>query len=93
MIDFRFPKGILIITDPEFIFESFTTKNKYFDKFPRSRTISSKFFKDSLLFHKTDENLALKRKHISAAFYKDKMQSQLNQIISITIDQVKETIE
>ncbi|CDW76171.1 cytochrome family subfamily polypeptide 55 precursor [Stylonychia lemnae] len=93
LIDFRFPKGMLVITDPDFVFESFTTKNKYFDKFPRSYHINKKIFGESILFTASDEIQALKRKHLSSAFYKDKMQSQLNSIISSTYDMVQETIQ
>ncbi|CDW89796.1 cytochrome family subfamily polypeptide 55 precursor [Stylonychia lemnae] len=77
VIDFRYPRGILVISDPDFVFESYTTKNKYFDRFPRCLQLKQ----------------ALKRKHLSSAFYKDKMQLQLNSIISTTFDIVQETIQ
>ncbi|CDW83902.1 cytochrome family subfamily polypeptide 55 precursor [Stylonychia lemnae] len=93
VIDFRFPKGILVITDPDFVFESYTTKNKYFEKIPRSYNMSKKILGESVLFAPADEIYTLKRKHLSSAFYKDKMQSQLNQIMSTTFDMVQETIQ
>ncbi|CDW78703.1 cytochrome family subfamily polypeptide 55 precursor [Stylonychia lemnae] len=91
-IDFRYPRGMLVITDPDFVFESYSTKNKYFEKFPRSRAMSKKILGESVLFAPADELQALKRKHLSSAFYKDKMQSLLNSIISTTFDTVQETI-
>ncbi|CDW89828.1 cytochrome p450 4f12 [Stylonychia lemnae] len=93
VIDFRFPKGMLVITDPDFIFESYTTKNKFFDKYPRSYTINKKNLGESILFTPSDEVWAQKRKHLSSAFYKDKMQQQLNSIMSTIYDTIQETIQ
>jgi len=41
-------------------------------------------FRNSILFEKSNESWAAKRKHLSAAFYKDKMTLMLNIVIDMT---------
>ncbi len=44
----------LFVNRPEANEELFLTKNKYFDKHPRSATFSKKLIGDSILFAKSD---------------------------------------
>jgi cytochrome P450 len=47
-------------------------------------------FGDSILLSGSDENWNQRRKHLSAAFYKEKMAKMLNMIIDLTHDKVEE---
>ena len=44
---------------------------------------------DSILFSKSDDIWREKRKHLSAAFYKDKMIQMLDSVANLTIDRVE----
>ena len=91
---FHNTKGVLLINDPHIVEEIYITKNKFIDKDPRPQRIFSQFFKNSILFGRTDELWSLKRKHLSAAFYKEKLQGMLAQIIKVvyeTIEELKKT--
>ncbi|CDW88282.1 cytochrome p450 [Stylonychia lemnae] len=83
-IDFRAATGQLVISDPDILQEIFVTKGKYVDKLYRVQKVFYGLTGESVLFEKTTERQATKRKHLSAAFYKDKMSSNLKVIIRKT---------
>lgn len=73
MMDFRTQDGALTFSDPEMVNDIYVTKNRYFDKHPRSKWILQRLAGESIFFSKSDELWAKKRKSLSAAFYKDRM--------------------
>ena len=93
VIDFISSKGLIITSDPDFLRDIYVTKAKYMDKFYRIKDVMYILFGDSLLFDKASERQVTKRKHLSAAFYKDKMQTLLGQIIELTYKKVQKVIE
>ena len=70
-----------MIQDPEMVNELYVTKNKYFDKGDKFYRIWHMLFGESILMTKSNELWSIKRKHISTAFYKDKMFAMLLMII------------
>eukprot|EP00347_Sterkiella_histriomuscorum_P002040 403369704 len=96
VVDFRSSSGILFISDPEIVQELYMGKQKYFDKYYRTGYLFKTLFGESLLFEKSTERQALKRKHLSVAFYKERMSHILNTIIQMTkerVDQLKVDIK
>ena len=77
VIDFISSKGLIITSDPDFLRDIYVTKAKYMDKYYRVKDIMYILFGESLLFDKASERQVTKRKHLSAAFYKDKMETLL----------------
>ena len=77
IMDFRNPDGTLIINDPDMVEELYITKNKYFDKNERSKTLMYFLLGDSIILEPSNELCFAKRKHLSAAFYKDKINHML----------------
>ena len=55
VIDFRFTDGVLILCDPAIVGEFYTTKNKYFDKYPKSKGLLYDSFGDSILFDRSTD--------------------------------------
>ena len=49
------------------------TKNKYFDKYPRTKNLLFELMGNSLLFENSNELWSKKRKSLSTSFYKDKL--------------------
>ena len=84
-IDFKFPQlPTIIVNDPECVNELYVTKNKYFDKDDKTKTVMSRLLGDSIVFSKSDELWAKKRKSLSVAFYKDKLVAMLETITQMT---------
>lgn len=71
--DFRYPEGVLTVTDPEFMHELYISKNKYFSKHDAHRHRMYPLFGDGILFSPSNADWSIRRKHISAAFYKEKL--------------------
>lgn len=74
-------KGLLTINDPEVLNEIYVTMNKFIDKHPKTQRVLKSLTGDSILFNPSNELWAQKRKHLSAAFYKDKLNAMLEMII------------
>lgn len=70
----------LIVARPEAVQELFLTKNKYFDKHPKSSMTSQRMIGDSILFAQSDLMWQQKRKALSAALYKDKLKDMIEVI-------------
>ena len=64
---------IVIIRDPNILHELYVTKNKYFDKFERSKRILRTLMGSTLLFENSNELWAKKRKTVTQALYKEKL--------------------
>jgi cytochrome P450 len=76
----------LLVNRPEPCEEIFQSKNKYFDKHPRSARLGKKVFGNSILFAKSDVVWQQKRKALSAALYKEKVKQMMEMIKDVTID-------
>ena len=76
----------LLVNRPEPCEEIFQSKNKYFDKHPRSARLGKRVFGNSILFAKSDVVWQQKRKALSAALYKEKVKQMMEMIKDVTID-------
>ncbi len=79
----------LVVNRPEPAEELFLTKNKYFDKHPRSAKFFKRLTGDSILFAKSDLLWQQKRKSLSAALYKDKLRVMIDMMKDVTIDMIR----
>jgi cytochrome P450 len=70
----------LWIQGTEILNDLYVTKNKYFDKHPLIQNLVEPLLGDSLLLEQSNDLWSQKRKHISAAFYKEKLISYLEVI-------------
>jgi len=80
---------VLFFNRPESCSEIFMTKNKYFDKHPRSLKMGKKLFGDSILTAKSDMMWQSKRKVLSSALYKDKLKLMIDMIKDATVDSIR----
>ncbi|CDW83922.1 cytochrome p450 [Stylonychia lemnae] len=85
-VDFLAAGGQLVVSDPDILQELFVTKSKFVDKQHRARTIMEKLIGRSILLEKSTEEQSMKRKRLSAAFYKDKMTQILQILVKKTYD-------
>jgi cytochrome P450 len=81
---------ILVISDPDIIEELYVTKNKFFDKNIRLENQFKCLFGAGTVFSKSNELQAEKRKHLSVAFYRERMVKMLNMLTSMTESKVKQ---
>eukprot|EP00347_Sterkiella_histriomuscorum_P017019 403350965 len=88
--DMRIADGSIVFCDPNYVKEIYTTKTKYMDKHPKFYRIAYEQFKDSTFLQKSSELWVQKRKHLSAAFYKDKIKHMLKSAIVVTNQKVQE---
>ena len=58
--------------------------NRFMDKHPKTQRLLRSLTGDSILFNPSNELWSQKRKHLSAAFYKDKLNPMLEMIIKTT---------
>jgi cytochrome P450 len=79
----------LVVCRPEPAEELFLTKNKYFDKHPRSAKFFSRLTGDSILFAKSDLLWQQKRKSLSAALYKDKLRVMIEMMKDVSLDVIR----
>jgi cytochrome P450 len=63
----------IFISDPTLLNELYVTKNKFFDKHHAVYEAFKPLVGDSILFSRSDEEWAKRRKTLSAAFYKEKL--------------------
>ena len=87
-VTFTTPVGDLWVTDPELVNEIYVQQNKFFDKYPKYKRVWQDFSGDSIVFHPSNELWAAKRKHLSAAFYKDKLAPMLGMIMENTVETI-----
>lgn len=81
------------MNDPAIVNELYVTHNRVVDKYPKFGNTMKSLFGNSILVQPSNEQWALKRKHLSAAFYKDKMSPMLGMMIDITFDSLKQLKE
>ncbi|TNV81546.1 hypothetical protein FGO68_gene14881 [Halteria grandinella] len=86
----RDPRGIIVVTDPTYVDELYIGKNKFFDKADKDKDTYYQWFGDSIFLSRSDQHWHQSRKHLSAAFYKDKMNLLLRTIMSVTNDRVQQ---
>ena len=67
-----------LIGDPAIVQDIFTNKNKIIDKTYTSEMVFADMLGKSFLFTKGDEIWKAKRKAVSHAFYKDRVESMLD---------------
>ena len=79
----------LVVNSPELSQELYLSKNKYFDKHPKTAEIFSRLTGDSILFAKSDILWQKKRKALSAALYKDKLRIMMEVMKGVTIDMIR----
>jgi cytochrome P450 len=89
MLTYYGPHATLVVNDPDILNEVYVSKNKYVDKDVKFWRIFKPLIGDSILFSDSNEKWATKRKHLSVAFYKDKLSEMLTIIIEFTNNQVQ----
>lgn len=67
----------------------FFTKNKFFDKHHNTQKLFIGLMEKTILFEKTTERWAKKRKSLSSAFYKQKLVKMTESIKRITLEHMK----
>ena len=82
-----------MINDPEVINEFYVSLNKFVDKHPKQYRVFKTVIGESILFNSSNEMWALKRKHLSAAFYKDKLNKMLALIIRNANHYIRQLLE
>jgi hypothetical protein len=75
---------ILVISDLNMIDELYTSKNKYFDKHPKVHNMLKEVGGNNIVLLPSNELYYEKRKHLSVAFYKEKMIQMFEDIIEMT---------
>ena len=85
---FLTPEGTLYINDPQLVSEFYVQLDKVVDKSEKFQRIGQDLFGNSILLHPADESWALRRKHMSAAFSKEK----LNNILGLVSDYCTQSI-
>ena len=83
-------EGAIFVSSPEIAQDIYVKYNKFFDKGGRVKDQTIDLFGNSVLLMNSDEKWATKRKHLSSAFYKDKMIKMLHKIIYLTQSRVEE---
>lgn len=78
----------MVINDPEVVYELYVTKNKYTDKAEKFHRQMKRMFNDSILLSRSDDLWASKRKHLSAAFYKERVTKMLEMVIKCATTEV-----
>ena len=86
----RDPRGFLVVTDPHFVDDLYIGKNKFFDKAHKDRDTYFQWFGNSIFLASSDDKWKERRKHLAAAFYKDKMNLLIKVIITIANKKVQE---
>ena len=74
----------LFIADPDMVHEIFITKNKFFDKHHSLREAFYPMTGQSILFDRSTAEWQTRRKVVSAAFYKEKLQKMTLLIKQVT---------
>lgn len=78
-----------MISDLDMLNDLLITKNKYYDKSPGTANILYALMGEALVFRRSDEEWSIRRKHISVAFYKEKLLKFSEIIKDILIKRMK----
>ncbi len=79
----------LMISDPELLADIYGPKNKFFDKYFFTRALLFPLIGDSSLLARSTEAYSLKRKSLSACFYKDKLLKMMKIINEVVADRLE----
>lgn len=84
------PEGVaLAVARPSVVAELFLTKNKYFDKHPKTARELKRMTGDSILFEPSSLRWQQKRKALSSALYKDKLKDMIELMKQVTISTIQ----
>ena len=86
----RDPRGLIVVTDPAYVDELYIAKNKFFDKADKEGRVYYRWFGDSIFHAKSGKVWQEQRKHLAAAFYKEKMNMMIRIIIGVANTKVQE---
>jgi cytochrome P450 len=81
---------IIFLRDLDMIQDLFVNKNKYFDKSEYTWRVLYPLFGDGIAFVPSNEEWAMRRKHVSVAFYKEKLLKFAEIMKGVVHDQMKE---
>ena len=88
ILHFQGSHNQLFVTDPAMVQDIYVRYNRYFDKSGRFKNLLYDFFGNGLLFIESNELWREKRKHLSAAFYKEKMIAMLETVTELTYERI-----
>lgn len=79
--EFSLYKGAIVVSDPELVQELYGSKGKYLEKHPKPLRLFSRLLTEhSMVFRAGTEDWAHKRKLLTEAFLKSKLQGMLKTI-------------
>ncbi|CDW82654.1 cytochrome family subfamily polypeptide 55 precursor [Stylonychia lemnae] len=87
--DCRTRSQILIFSNPQLVEEIYTTKSKFMDKHQKFQEFLEDFQGHSSANQKSNQEWADKRKHLTSAFYKEKIIRILKESVAITYKKVQ----
>jgi len=64
--------GILVVSDHRYVDDLYLGKNKFFDKASKEGRVYYRWFGNSIFYLPTGSHWQEQRKHVAAAFYKEK---------------------
>ena len=80
---------VLLVHDEKVTQDCFVKYNKHFTKNGRFKTWMYDLVGDSISFSPSDETWSTKRKHLSAAFYKEKMVKMIDIVAAMAFEKVQ----
>lgn len=81
-------RGILVVSDHRYVDDLYLGKNKFFDKASKEGRVYNRWFGDSIFYASSGQAWQEQRKHVAAAFYRDKMQLLLKATMTVANDRV-----
>ncbi len=79
---------VILVNSPEAVEGLYVKYNKYFDKAARPQRLFNDIAGKGIVFMESGEIWRERRKHISVAFYKDKMIAMIDAINGVAYDKV-----
>ena len=90
IVNFSGPRSFILIQDPEIVQDIYVKYNKFYNKSGRIKDQFYDLAGESIFMIESNEVWSQKRKHLTAAFYKDKMINMLETIIDLSYDQIQQ---
>jgi len=94
---FAFRDPWLVLNDVKIAEQLFTTYNQHFDKYPMVQIVTNQFLGNSLLFGSNSKEHKFKRKAMSPAFYRGKLQDLIattrRHVLDVTIPNLRSKCE
>ncbi|CDW85044.1 cytochrome p450 [Stylonychia lemnae] len=87
--DCRTTTQTIVFNDPKLVEEIYTTKSKFMDKHQKFQQILDDMIGKSLGVEKSTQEWADKRKHLTKAFYKDKILVIIKKSIAMTLEKIQ----